>query len=167
MMRLCKLTIPILMALCSLALQKPAADPVYDPLWLYQGGWEVSPADLAAGAKPDKLVNDCGLVGKYFACQQTVNGKISALVVFIPAEKPGHYFTQAILPEGWAAGRGELEITGERWTYLSKEQEDSKTTYHRNVNTFSGRDHIHFEISESPGGEHWKATRSGDEVRSR
>lgn len=136
-------------------------DSAYAPLWLYKGNWEVR----SAGAKADKLSNECNLIGKYFACQQTVNGKLSALIIFIPADKPGHYYTQAVLPEGWAAGRGELEIEGDHWTYRSKATEKDKTTYYRTTNVFSGKDNIHFEISESPDGEHWTLTKSGDEAR--
>jgi hypothetical protein len=141
------------------ALAEP--DSAYAPLWLYKGSWEVK----AVGAKADKLTNDCNLIGKYFGCQQTVNGRLSALIIFIPADKPGHYYTQAVLPEGWAVGRGELEIEGDHWTYHSKETENGKTTYYRTTNLFSGKDNIHFELSESSDGEHWKVTKSGDEVR--
>jgi len=149
----------------SLGLSSPIsfaqADSAYAPLWLYKGSWEVK----AVGAKADKLSNECHLIGKYFGCQQTVNGKLSALIIFIPADKPGHYYTQAVLPEGWAVGRGELEIDGDHWTYRSKTTEKDKTTYYRTTNLFSGKDNIHFEISESPDGEHWTITKSGDEVR--
>lgn len=141
------------------------ADSAYAPLWLYKGSWEVKVSGAKAGTGPDKLLNECRLIGKYFGCQQTVNGKLSALIVFIPADKPGHYYTQAVLPEGWAVGRGELDIEGDHWTYRSKATEKDKTTYYRTTNLFSGKDNIHFEISESPDGEHWTVTKSGDEVR--
>ena len=61
------------------------------------------------GAKPEQLVNRCALLGKYFACQQSVNGSERGLVIFIPAEKPGRYYTQTITPEGRATGRTDLE----------------------------------------------------------
>jgi hypothetical protein len=32
----------------------------------------------AAAKKPDRLINDCAQVRRYFACQQTVNGKPDA-----------------------------------------------------------------------------------------
>jgi hypothetical protein len=142
-----------------------AADAVYDPLWLYQGTWEFTKhvADGAA-AVPDKILNDCGQAGKFFMCQQTVNGKLGALVIFIPRETAGHYYTQALSPDGKAMGRGELEIEGDRWTYPSKEEENGKTKYYRTTNVFSGKDHIHFEQSESTDGKTWTVTASGDEV---
>jgi hypothetical protein len=157
-------------ALCLLVLAASfplfsADDPVYAPLWLYQGSWVVTPKNLAPGAPPDQLTNDCSLTGKYFACQQTVNGKIAALVVFIPADTPGHYFTNALLPQGNAGGRGELEISGDNWTYSGKSEEGGKTSYHRTRNTFTGKDRIHFEVGESVDGVNWTVTLSGDEVR--
>jgi hypothetical protein len=154
-----------ILALAAVAASRAADDSVYASLWLYQGNWIASPKDLALGASPDQLTDDCALVGKYFTCQQTVNGKIGALLVFVPAETPGHYYTNAILPQGFAGGRGELEISGERWTYSSKSVDGDKTTYHRTLNIFAGRDHIHYELGESADGINWTVTGSGDEVR--
>lgn len=142
-----------------------AADDVYTPLWLYQGDWRLVPGDLTAGAKPDQLINECKLTGVYFACQQRVNGKIAALIVFVPQEESGHYRTQAVMPDGSAAGRGDLVIAGDHWTYSSKDEENGKTTYFRTTNLFTGKDKIHFETAESSDGEHWMVKHSGDEFR--
>ena len=147
------------------AVRLSAADAVYAPLWLYDGGWQVSAQNLAAGAKPDRLLNECHQIGTYFGCQQTVNGKVSALIVFIPAGKKGHYYTQSVRPEGFASGRGELEIDGDRWTYMSRSLEDGKSKYYRTTNKFTGKDSIHYESSESTDSTHWTVTGSGDEVR--
>lgn len=154
-----------LAALAGIVPSLSADDSVYTWLWLYQGNWIASPKDLALGAAPDQLTDDCALVGKYFTCQQTVNGKIGALLVFVPAETSGHYFTNAILPQGFAGGRGELEISGDRWVYSSKSVDGDKTTYQRTLNTFTGKDHIHYEQGQSSDGVNWTVTGSGDEVR--
>lgn len=70
------------------------------------------------------------------------------------------------MPSGLAAGRGELEIAGDHWTYSSKYQDDSgKTIYHHTTNIFTGKDKIHYEQSESTDGEHWTVKGGGDEVR--
>ncbi len=140
-----------------------AADP-YEPLMLYQGSWE---AKMKGAEKPDRLVNDCARVGRFYTCQQTVNGKPGALLVFVPAENPGLYYTQAILPDGHANGRAELRIDGNTWTYSSKSEENGKTTYHRTLNTFTGRDKIHYEIADSGDGKTWNVTLSGDEQRTK
>jgi hypothetical protein len=141
-------------------------DSVYAPLWLYQGTWHVSRSNLAAGAKPDELKNECALLGKYFACQQIINGQEGALVVFIPAAMAGRYYTQNIRVDGFASGRGDLEIAGgDHWTYTSTRDDSGRTIYYRTTNVFSGKNRIHFESAESNDGKNWKVTVSGDEVR--
>lgn len=138
------------------------ADAPYQPLMLYNGTWQVTPLHAA---KPDVLVDHCERTGKFYSCEQTVNGKTAALVVFVPAEQPGHYYTQPILPDGYAIGRGDLEIAGDRWVYSSKHVEGAKTTYFRTINIFTGKDHIHFDSQTSADGTQWKTTQSGDEQR--
>lgn len=145
-----------------------AADTVdaYAPLRLYQGAWQVTSTPAPAGKKPDRLVNDCAQVGRYFACQQTVNGKPGALVVFIPDAMQGHYHTQDVLPDGAAHGPpGTLTIAGDHWTYLG--QPNAKGVRYRIINVFSGRDRIHFEVARSTDGKTWTVTMAGDETRER
>lgn len=137
-----------------------AAD--YHALWLYNGTWQVT---RKPGVKPEDLKNECALVGKFFACQQTVNGQLSALIVFVPKDKPGQFYTQSINPQGRATGRGDLEISGDHWTYTSNWDEGGKTIYYRTTNLFTGKNRIHFEQEESSDGKQWKVTGSGDEVR--
>lgn len=148
-----------------LAWGAPPANPVYAPLWLYQGTWHVSRGDSAVGAKPDELKDECALLGKYFACQQTINGQTGALVIFVPASTAGQYYTQNVRVDGIASGRGNLEIAGDRWTYISTRDESGRTIYYRTINVFTGKNHIHFESAESNDGKNWKVTTSGDEVR--
>lgn len=142
-----------------------AEHAIYAPLWLYNGGWKVTKKDLAAGAKPDELLNECAQVGRYFTCQQSVNGVPSELLVFLPAKTAGQYYTQSIMPDGRAGGRGDLAIDGDKWTYLSNWNQGGKTIFYRTINTFSGKDRIHFEQQESTDNKDWKTTNSGDEVR--
>ncbi len=142
-----------------------ASDPVYAPLWLYQGTWHVTPSGGASDKKPDVLENQCTLIGKYFACQQTVNGTVSALIVFIPTGQPGRFHNQAIMPSGRAGGLGELEINGDRWVYSNGQLEGGKTKHYRNINVFTGKNKIHYEQAESWDEKEWKVTGSGDEVR--
>jgi hypothetical protein len=150
---------------CTLADAAPVADPVYAPLWLYQGTWRIT--SNTAGAKPDELKNQCALVGKYFVCQQTVNGQPGALLIFIPADNnAGHYHTQNVNAQGRATGVGDLEISGDRWVFSSRwEQGGGKITYYRTTNVFIGKNHIHYEQAESSNGKDWKVANSGDEVR--
>ena len=141
------------------------ATDAYAPLRLYEGTWQVTQT-TPTGKKPDRLVNDCARIGRYFACQQTVNGKPGALVVFIPAAMQGHYHTQDVLPNGTAFGPpGTLTITGDRWTYLG--EPDANGVRYRTINVFSGHDRIHFESARSTDGKTWTVTMAGDETRQR
>jgi hypothetical protein len=152
--------------LLPMALLAAGSDAVYAPLWLYNGTWQVTRKDLAPGAKPDQLLNQCALVGTYFTCQQTVNGTVSALLIFVPAKTPGQYYTQSVNPDGRAGGRGDLAIDGNKWVYSSNwNQGGGKTTFYKTINVFSGKNRIHFEQQESSNNKDWKTTNSGDEVR--
>lgn len=139
-------------------------DSVFAPLRLYDGSWRVTRSQ-PVGAKPDELVNQCSAIGKYFACQQSVNGAVSALLVFVPADKPGHFYTQSINPQGRALGKGDLDISGDRWVFTSMWDQGGKMTYYQTINTFTGHDHIHFEQQESSNRRDWTTTSSGDDTR--
>lgn len=144
----------------------PPASDLYAPLRLYKGAWTVTMHDAASGkTSKDALVNACSLLEPYYICQQTVNGKVGALVIFVPAATTGQYHTQNVSPEGWATGRGDLTIDGGHWVYLGKDEESGKTTWYRTVNDFTGNDRIHFESSQSTDNQTWTVTSSGDEVR--
>jgi hypothetical protein len=145
--------------------EKPA-DAAYKPLWTYQGAWLVTRAGGGA-AKPYPLVNDCALVGLYFACQQTMDAKSGGLLIVIPAGAPGHYYTQTVLPEGRATGRDDLEISGNKWIFTSRRLEYGKSKYNRSVYTFTDHNHIHFEQAQSTDGSHWSPTGAGDQVRTK
>lgn len=153
-----------------------ASDP-YAPLRLYDGRWDVVPAN------PDKpaekvhgetvhLENHCAKVGEFFACNQFVNGKNMAIVIFLPLhplENGGYaYRNQALqvegdLPSTW----GNLEIVGDRWVYSSEETDKGKKIYWRITNVFSGPDKIHFAVQRSEDGATWTTNMSGDEARAK
>jgi hypothetical protein len=149
----------LLLSIVSTAL--PAEPDAYAPLWLYKGSWQIS----RQNQPPEKLVNLCSLVGRYFVCEQTANGTPGALLIFIPAGKPGKYYTQNVRPEGRASGRGDLEIAGDRWIYSSTWDAGGKTIYYRTTNVFSGKNRIHFEQAESTDNKEWVVKATGDEVR--
>lgn len=142
-----------------------SAQTPFAALQRYDGRWVLhrSAADTTRGTLT--IVNVCSVVGAYFACDQSVNGSKSELLLFLPGDRPGRLVTQSITPGGAANGRGELEIDGDLWTYRSRGTRSGKTIWYRTTNTFSRPDHIHFEQSESTDGEHWRVVGSGDEVR--
>lgn len=139
--------------------------PPYAPLLVYQGNWKVTRKSAGPGGKPDELQNQCAPLGKFFACQQTVNGNVVALLIFISTNQPGRFITQTVLPEGRATGKGELEISGNRWVFGSSWNQGSKTTRYRTTNIIGDKNHIHFEQEESSDGVHWETKDSGDDVR--
>ncbi len=136
-----------------------------EPLQAYQGTWRVTRSDSGPKEKPDRLVNRCVTLGIYFACEQSVNDRATALLVFIPAGEAGHYHTQSILPEGRATGLDDMQISGTHWVFTSRRHEGGNTTYFRNTNVFTDANHIHFENAQSPNGKQWTVEESGDETR--
>jgi hypothetical protein len=147
---------------------QPIGSESYAPLQLYNGSWDSKPS----GANPGPLVhlvNHCAKTGVFFSCEQVVDGKTADLVVFLPKGAAGgaqHYRTQGLSvgadkPGDW----GELAITGDRWVYSGHGMDKGTTTYWRTINTFSGPDHIHFEIQSSKDGQTWQTTQQGDEQR--
>lgn len=149
-------------ALVVQAPKDPPKDP-YAPLRLYDGTWN---STGQRGGKPthDHIVNICRQLGLYFACEQTVNGKVGSLVIYVPAGIPGQYHLQAVLPQGFATGRSDLTIDGDLWIYSSKGEENGRSSYYRTTNRFHGPGRIHYELQQSPDGQHWTTTGSGDEV---
>ncbi len=145
----------------------PVPDSVYDPLTLYAGVWSV----LTDGSKDAvRLENKCSRTGLFYSCEQVVDGKPVALVVFLPVTgRSGavlKYRTQALTPEASPGGEwSRLSIDGDRWTYLWESVDAGRKVYWRNVNVFSGKDKVHFEVSNSANGSTWKLQSRGDEVR--
>lgn len=155
---------PLLTLVLLLPLGMGAAPSPADPaLSLYGGNWTVTRS--GAGSKPEQLHNQCSSVGKYFACEQSVNGNVTGLLLIIPASASGHYNTQTVLPDGRATGKGELVISGNQWVFSSIWNSGGKTMRYRTTNTFSDKNHIHFQQEESSDGTHWQVTGSGDDVR--
>ena len=123
-----------------------------------------------AEKKIDHSENRCALTGLFFSCEQKVNGKSSALVVFRPTGKAPNgaqeYQTQALLTDASKAGEwGRLVINGDTWIYTWERTEENKTVHWRNTNRFTGRDKVHFEVQNSDDGTIWKTQLSGDEER--
>jgi hypothetical protein len=144
-----------------------SGDP-YAPLRLYEGAWEVHVTTPAK--KTDKIVNHCAKTGTLFSCEQEVNGKTTALVVFLPAGKTTsgaqEYRMQALQPDASAPQDwSQLVIDGDTWLYSWDSKEAGKTTHWRNTNHFTGKDQIHFELQSSEDGRPWKTQLAGEEKR--
>ena len=148
-----------------------ATDP-YAPLRLYNGKWDLIPAGGDKPSNPVHLENRCAQAGEFFSCNQIVNGKNMALVVFLPLhplDKGGYaYRNQALAVEGDdPSSWGGLEIVGDRWVYSSTANDNGKKIYWRTTNVFSGPDKIRFEVQRSEDGTNWVTKMSGDEARAK
>ncbi len=145
---------------------EPSPEQMLAPLRVYAGRWKVTRDKMARDAKPEDLETECASIGRYFACQQTVNGAVGGLLLVIPSNKEGLYNTQTVLPSGRATGTGELQIASNKWIFFSSwNQGGGKTIRYRTTYTFSGRDRLHFEQEESSDGKQWKRIGAGDQVR--
>jgi len=159
----------LLFALLLAALSLPAADPdPYEPLKLYQGSWQLKKA--APESQPDLLMNHCARTGVFFSCEQELNGKPAALVIFLPTGKSSSggfaYRTLVALPdaskpEDW----GRLEIDGDTWIYSWTHRDGEKSVLMRNVNHFKDKDHIHFELQKMVDATTWMTQMSSEEER--
>ena len=149
------------------ATPKPAAPDPLAPLTVYNGSWTIRALHTMAGeGKSDQLVNHCTRTVAYYTCEQVVNGKPMALLVFVPGDGPGKFHSQPILPNGYSTGRGDLTIDGDHWTFLGSDTKPSKTTLFRTENYFRGPNNIHFEQYESTDdAKTWTKTNEGDETR--
>jgi hypothetical protein len=140
---------------------------VFAPLKVYEGTWTVVSAHTVAGdGRPDTLVNHCTEGTAFYTCEQVVNGKSLALIVFTPTDDPTKFHTQPVLQNGRAIGISDLTITGNHWTFLSNGTDaNGNQIFYRTENFFTGRDKIHFEQYESVDNKTWVMKNQGDEVR--
>jgi hypothetical protein len=152
---------------------QPPPDP-FTPLAVYNGTWTVQAEHPWSGAAPgtpgnptlDHLVSRCQRFTLYFACEQTVNGKTQALLVYTVGSSPGKFHCRFISPDGLAGGRGDLTLDGNHWTYLDKPPPTLKGNWSRVENFILDHDHIRFEEYESADeGKTWTKTNSGTEER--
>lgn len=143
------------------------AGSTFAPLHAYEGTWTItSPHTMAGEGKTDTLENHCTEGVSFYACEQVVNGKSMALVVFTATADAGKFHSHVVLPDGRGVGRGDLTIAGDHWTFLSSSTDDNgrKTSY-RTENYFKGSDRIHFEQYESGDEKTWVLKNQGDDVR--
>jgi hypothetical protein len=149
--------------------QSAKASNSLEPITVYDGSWLVTPAPEPGAApksdqpKPDQLTNHCHMTDAFYTCEQVVNGKPVAMLIFVAGEKPGSYYNQAILPDGHASGRGDLTIDGGHWTYLGKD--DAGKPNFRVENYVKDHDHIHYEQYKADEAGKWTKTGEGNEVR--
>ncbi len=133
----------------------------FAPLTVYQGTWSIQPK---GAAQPDRVQNHCTDGQGFFTCEQVVNGKPVALIVFTPSEDPGTFHVANVLPNGHSFSDTVVVIRPGHWTYTANDS--SGRPYHRTENIFNGQDAIHFEqLVSNDGGQTWTKTGEGEEHR--
>jgi len=149
--------------------QSVTADDPFSDLTIYDGNWTVHATHPWSGAPAgtaEHLQSRCERFTLYFACEQTVNGKVLALIVYTKGETRRHFNTRTIAPNGLAGGRGDLVIDGTHWTYLDKPPASLTGPWSRVENVIVDRDHIRFEEFQSADeGKTWAQTNGGTEER--
>jgi len=141
-----------------------SAVDAYAPLALYDGAWTLKPTTGATVS----IVDRCRRMTTFFACEQTVDGKIAGLLLFVPApsnDRVFHYRTQFLHPDLTPAGAGStLTIDGNDWVYADPKAPGA-TPWIRTLNRFYGHDRIHFARQSSADGRTWTTIAEGEEAR--
>jgi hypothetical protein len=144
----------------------PVFGPAFEPMRVYEerGRWCRPIPWPARGGRT--IVNHCNEGTAFYTCEQIVNVKSLALIVYTATDDLTKFHAQPVFPSGQAAGRGNLTIAGDHWTFLgSGTDSGGKQVFYRTENYFSGRDKIHFEQYESGDNKTWVKKNSEDEVR--
>jgi hypothetical protein len=135
-----------------------AADP-YDALKAMDGHWRVT----TGTGRTETLDNACSRTGLFFVCEETIQGKPTALVVFRPQshkevgdrEEGKLAFRVQTLTAGadrpgpWK----DLVIDGTTWTISDADHPGGRKT--RTVITHSGPDYMHVEVQAEGKGDAW------------
>ncbi|HEY4356564.1 MAG TPA: hypothetical protein VGN16_12505 [Acidobacteriaceae bacterium] len=161
--------LPFLFAI-SLAASPAVSSPLesaFAPLHVYEGTWNVhAQHPFSGGSGPDTLVNHCHEDQAFYTCEQVVNGKPAALVIYTVSGEAGKFDVDNVLPNGHASSDTDLLIRGGQWTYITNDAPHHPTF--RVENTFHGPDAIHFEMFSTPdGGKTWTKVNEGDDTRVR
>lgn len=141
-----------------------------DVIAAYAGTWQTdiryqdTPYSKKYEAKY-QLHNDCWRSAGYYACDQVVDGKSQALVVF--TYDPAKGYATYPIPAGGSSTihAGRLMIDGKAWTFPWQTSKGGKTTYFHVINTWTSPDGIDFRQEYSEDGKQWQTMAEGHETR--
>lgn len=162
-----------LVALLGLGAPAAAADNGGDAIGkigVYAGAWKsriVHYQTTYTKARIENLAvrNDCWRSSSYYVCDQFVNGKSAAFIVYTYNASQRLYHLQVISKDGNPPVSGVLTIEGNTWTFPWQYSDKGKVVFIRIVNIFSNRDTIDFHEGFSFDKIHWTATADGVERR--
>lgn len=158
------------MAQAGTPVSTPSAATGLDAIAAYAGSWQTdiqyrnTPYSKQYEAKY-RLRNDCWRSAGYYACDQFVDGKSQALLVFLYDPVKG--YSSYPIPVGGAEAvhPGRLLIDGNVWTFPWQTREDGKITYFHVINTWTSPDGIDFRQEYSEDGKRWILMAAGHETR--
>jgi hypothetical protein len=147
-----------------------------DPLWMvavYNGRWHSEDESFdtkfsKASKETVEITNTCSASGEFYVCHQQVSkpsGPGSATVIFLWNVKERLFDTYVIDSGGGDAYHGHLTVHGSDYTWAAAKPDPSRPNQWRTLNTFSGPDHIVYQVQFSSDGKRWTTTRQGNESR--
>ena len=162
--------IVVLLSLMSWAAAATNPPDAIGKIGVYAGAWKsriVHYRTTYTKARIENLAvrNDCWRSSSYYVCDQFVNGKSAAFIVYTYNASQRLYHLQVISKDGNPPVAGVLTIQGNTWTFPWQYQDKGKMVFIRIVNVFPNRDTIDFHEAFSFDQIHWTATADGIERR--
>jgi hypothetical protein len=143
-----------------------------DTIYAYEGTWKCETEHFkTAYSEPKKesttLRNDCWRSGGYFACDQFVDGKSVALIVFTYDAKEDVFHNYAVPVDGGEASSGKLLVKGNVWTFpwQATSKTNGQPIYFHVVNVFTTPDAIEYRQEFSSDQAHWTVMSKGVEKK--
>ena len=142
----------LLAALVSAPALAAQTDP-YDALKAMDGHWSVT----TGMGRTETVDNACSRTGLFFVCEETVQGKATALVVFRPKDREEGKLAYRVQTLTAGADRPgpwkDLVIDGATWTISDAEHPGGRKS--RTVITHSGPDYMHVEVQAEGKDDAW------------
>jgi len=160
----------VVFMLCASATASEAIDNA--PAERYAGTWQTRLIYLdtpysKAHTESTLLRNDCWRSGDFSVCHQHVDGKPSALLVYLRDASAGGFVVYPIAREGGAVRPAALEVDSDTWTFPWQTGTGEDAIHFRVINRFRTADEIEFREEYSHDGMHWSPMASGSEHRVR
>lgn len=139
-----------------------------DKIAEYAGTWKTETGHFdtlfsKAGRDSATIKNDCWRSGDYYACDQYLNGKSKALLIYTYDAKDDTYTVYPITAGEDDVQTGKLIIHGNVWTFPWETKEKGKIVYFRVTNIFTALDTIEYREEYSLDKAHWYPMAQGYE----
>lgn len=159
-----------LLAGAGLAAAAPADQDPIGKISVYAGAWKsrivhYQTTYTKAHVETTNVRTDCWRSGSYYACDQFIDGRSAAFIVYTYSAAAHVYHIQVIPKDGNLVTTGVMMISGNTWTFPWQYSDKGKTVYIRIVNVFPNRDTIQFHEAFSYDQTHWTTTADGIERR--